>query len=863
MATIDSFDIQMGVNDIFKWPALLTDLPQDIYPVALRDHALAVTSCLNQRHRAIRASSPAIEIYPISHSSSDWSHLAKSLLMCIKSSEGFNITMDPNNDLPDMATCTTCRFQEDKSNYWTAVMYFKHPNGSYTRVPQIPNHFTGSPNGGMTVYYIQPPNLEPVTAFRKGFRMITGNAMLRSYDRIDPDSADAYSVTFRCWESTAPFDPSNMSPPGVGNYDTVHLPNKKCPGGIRANIFFPSCWDGVNLDSPDHRSHVAFMTGKVDRNTGLILRSGTCPSTHPVRIPLLFYEVYWDTRPFNDMWPTDGSQPFVLSMGDPTGYGHHGDYVFGWEGDSLQRAMNTCTDIGGVPEGCRELTLLTDAQINSCTQRPQVDERVEGTYLDKLPGCNPIQAGPAEATMDFNTTSTISPSRTLLRTRLLAREVHFYEGEGRPRDPASVSGMVKQEDGDNRIVNVKDEPEEFEDAFISDSNEEDTKVAIKRDVSPEVEIISVRLQCEPDEKVIILDSPKRPRKKQRLVMEDNLPTAVKADSNKEVVEVKVKKFKEKKEVKVKKLEMQLSLDIQTERLKRINADEPYPVELDKVLTEFTVSRGFMSKFYGGGNMETFPKVAAHRYEQHGFEFCYLHRDYQPNAPPLPGYHGLFLDSHGGEDIDGVQNVFTRMGSGKWQYMGQYEMKSTKSLTRREWARQKETVRNTWGTEICRQSWGNFVRARIYARKELGREPTADEVKEVKESQVFTAITPEDVISAYDAGEERLGVWTMKCVGYKTEFQLELIDKFSSYVPPPRKKKGEEGAKESKRKKGKGTSSAESKSAAKKRKRSDLSDSGLSEPEGKDEAELKKEEGREQFEEVVYRPRGTRSRPIRL
>jgi len=42
--------------------------------------------------------------------------------------------MDPKNDLPAMTTCTTCRFKEDKSNYWTAVMYFKHPNGSYIRV---------------------------------------------------------------------------------------------------------------------------------------------------------------------------------------------------------------------------------------------------------------------------------------------------------------------------------------------------------------------------------------------------------------------------------------------------------------------------------------------------------------------------------------------------------------------------------------------------------------------------------------------------------------------------------------------------------------------------------------------------------
>jgi hypothetical protein len=46
----------------------------------------------------------------------------------------FNLTMDASLDLPELSTCTTCRFKEDFSNYWTAVMYFKHPNGSYFRV---------------------------------------------------------------------------------------------------------------------------------------------------------------------------------------------------------------------------------------------------------------------------------------------------------------------------------------------------------------------------------------------------------------------------------------------------------------------------------------------------------------------------------------------------------------------------------------------------------------------------------------------------------------------------------------------------------------------------------------------------------
>jgi len=305
----------------------------------------------------------------------------------------FNISMDPNNDLPALSTCTTCKFKEDLSNYWTAVLFFKHANGSFIRVPQMANQAVGSPNGGMTVYYIQPSSGEKVTAFKKGFRMIVGNPMLRSR-KIEPKSPEGQSLTFRCF--SANFG-GNDGAPGNGPNDTVDLPKKQCAGGIRSNTYFPSCWDGKTLDSPDHGSHVAFPVGQVGGGGLFIQYNGKCPSTHPVRLPQLFMETVWDTRPFNSMWPKDGSQPFVWSMGDPTGYGQHADYVFGWKGDALQKAMDTCTDIGGVPTSCKALTTISDAEMNKCMQAPRVQEKTDG-YLPTLPGCNPVQAGPVTAT---------------------------------------------------------------------------------------------------------------------------------------------------------------------------------------------------------------------------------------------------------------------------------------------------------------------------------------------------------------------------------------------------------------------------------------------------------------------------------
>ncbi|KAK1765334.1 hypothetical protein QBC33DRAFT_593564 [Phialemonium atrogriseum] len=284
----------------------------------------------------------------------------------------FNITMDPDtHDLPGQSTCTSCSFTEDKSNYWTAVMFFKSSNGSYHRVPQTGN---GGPqgslvnNGGLDVYYI--PNGK-VTAFKKGFRMIAGDAA-----NTDPNKVTKANICNRCWTSTN-HNQFVGGAPCTGS-DTVDIPADPSCKMIRQTIIFPTCWDGKNLDSPNHETHVAYGQG-YGANGG-----GSCPSTHPVKLPQIMYELMWNVSIYADksMWPTDGSKPFVYSMniGGPAA---HGDYVFGWEGDSLQKAMdNRCNLNNDCPAA--GLHAQKPAEYNACTKKQMAVEEVDG-WLKALP----------------------------------------------------------------------------------------------------------------------------------------------------------------------------------------------------------------------------------------------------------------------------------------------------------------------------------------------------------------------------------------------------------------------------------------------------------------------------------------------
>lgn len=95
-------------------------------------------------------------------------------------------------------------------------------------------------------------------------------------------------------------------------------------------IEFPQCWDGVNLDSADHRAHMAYPKG------------GNCPSTHPVAIPQVSFNVLY---PIADVkgWRLSSD---MYETSKPGGFSAHGDWFEGWDPDVSKTFVTNCVAKG-------------------------------------------------------------------------------------------------------------------------------------------------------------------------------------------------------------------------------------------------------------------------------------------------------------------------------------------------------------------------------------------------------------------------------------------------------------------------------------------------------------------------------------
>jgi hypothetical protein len=148
-----------------------------------------------------------------------------------------------------------------------------------------------------------------------GNRLPNGIRWVFGYDMGNQGAAhpggptDGDPMEYACYNMAGQTDKA----PTHGTYHTLKAmydAGCRSPGVIFERIGGPTCWDGVHVDSPDHRSHVARVlsstvttyynywdgTNNIPKNT----QWAQCPATHPVVIPdielQLFYvlDAAWD-----------------------------------------------------------------------------------------------------------------------------------------------------------------------------------------------------------------------------------------------------------------------------------------------------------------------------------------------------------------------------------------------------------------------------------------------------------------------------------------------------------------------------------------------------------------------------------------
>ncbi|EPQ67891.1 Bgt-1691 [Blumeria graminis f. sp. tritici] len=286
------------------------------------------------------------------------------------------------------STCTSSLVKNDKSNYWTPALYFQDPETGKLEAVEL---------SYMQVYYFFEATSDVIKPFPPGLRIVVGDPSLRTPPATggllinDLSEGTPQPVQWTCPRSNdrPPLYPENSDGlNGAGIQDPrnpgsgVGFPDRNCDGfasPLRADIHFPSCYN-PDAGLRDYKNNMQFPT------------KGNCPSGW-VHVPHLFYEVYWDTAKFADRWSQgDGSQPFVLANGDPTGYSLHGDFIAGWDVQTLQQIIDNCNTGTSAMHTCPGLIGGLEDPSTTCTiDNPFPKEAVSGV-LSALPGDNPIGA---------------------------------------------------------------------------------------------------------------------------------------------------------------------------------------------------------------------------------------------------------------------------------------------------------------------------------------------------------------------------------------------------------------------------------------------------------------------------------------
>lgn len=209
----------------------------------------------------------------------------------------------------------------NRSAYWVPALIDTRTNAPIE--PHNPSAGGGDPEF-MSYYkrgYFPGITNEMIQNIPQGLRIISGATTFASADPYPGlgQWARERSTTWSCNGSSG-----NTIPSGCAGAQRLDL-----------SVAFPQCWDGVNLDSADHRSHMAWPA------------QNGCPASHPVVLPQLTVNVHYEipagTDPARD-WRLS-SDMYDPATGAP-GASLHSDFIAGWDPGHFDRAMDTCVRAG-------------------------------------------------------------------------------------------------------------------------------------------------------------------------------------------------------------------------------------------------------------------------------------------------------------------------------------------------------------------------------------------------------------------------------------------------------------------------------------------------------------------------------------
>jgi hypothetical protein len=172
------------------------------------------------------------------------------------------------------------------------------------------------------IYYKGGDAIELMNDLPNGLRMIAGNPSATL-----PQS-NPLTYRYKC---------------GAVFYQSIPQDDTKCPAGskIGFEVFFPVCWDGVNLDSPDHKSHMAYRKNiKVPGSVPAVYEN-RCPATHPKQIPHLSFS-YSYTVPATGIRTMRLVTDTDITATKLPGIGLHGDYSAAWKDKYMKMWVQNC-----------------------------------------------------------------------------------------------------------------------------------------------------------------------------------------------------------------------------------------------------------------------------------------------------------------------------------------------------------------------------------------------------------------------------------------------------------------------------------------------------------------------------------------